>query len=62
MRIIDTFESDTKLYIVMELIRGGDLFDRIVDRGKYNEAASRRVMTKIMSAVQYLHDRNIIHR
>ena len=59
---MDTFESDTKLFIVMELIRGGDLFDRIVDKGKYDETSARNVMKKIMSAVLYLHERKIIHR
>ena len=62
VRIVDTFESDSKLFIVMELIRGGDLFDRIVDKGKYGEASARAVMIKIMSAVQYLHEKKIIHR
>ena len=46
----------------MELMRGGDLFERIVERGRYDEATARAVMSKILSAVEYLHIKEIIHR
>ena len=62
IRIKDTFETDHVIFIVMELVRGGDLFDRIVEKGKYGEEAARIVMQKLLSAVQYLHENNIIHR
>lgn len=50
------------MHIVMELLRGGDLFDRIVEKGRYSEASARKIMWKILSAVSYLHSHNIIHR
>lgn len=46
----------------MELVSGGDLFDRIVERGKYSEANAKLVMQQLLSAVKYLHARNIVHR
>ena len=46
----------------MELVRGGDLFDRIVEKGKYTEGEARLVMQKVLSAVKYLHSKDIIHR
>ncbi len=46
----------------MELVNGGDLFDRIIERGKFNEENARFVMHKILDAVKYLHSNNIIHR
>jgi serine/threonine protein kinase len=46
----------------MELIRGGDLFDRIVEKGKYKEEQARKLLKNILSAVDYLHDNNIVHR
>ena len=46
----------------MELVSGGDLFDRIVERGKYSESNARLVMRQLLSAVKYLHARNIVHR
>lgn len=46
----------------MELVRGGDLFDRIVDKGRYPEPLARELMRNVLQAVQYLHARNIVHR
>ncbi len=62
MKIVDSFETDHKLFIVMELVRGGDLFDRILERGKYSENTARQVMIKLLDAVSYLHSKHIIHR
>ena len=62
IRIKDTFETDNIIFIVMELVRGGDLFDRIVEKGRYTEDEARPVMQKVLSAVKYLHSRDIIHR
>lgn len=60
VRLQDIFQTDDALYLVMELVRGGDLFDRIVDRGRYPEATGRELMRQILQAVQYLHARNIV--
>jgi len=55
--------SGTAVYLVMELSQGGDLFDRIIQKGKYNEVESRRVMRRLLAALHYLHqDRGIVHR
>ncbi len=42
LKIYDVFEDDGKFTIVLELIRGKELFDRIVERGCYSERVSRR--------------------
>ena len=63
IKLVDVFRADSHLYLVMELSTGGDLFDRIVQRGKYTEDASRRVMRRLLSAVHYIHeDAEIVHR
>jgi calcium/calmodulin-dependent protein kinase I len=46
----------------MELVTGGDLFDKIIELGRYSEDDARRILIKVMKAVQYLHRRNIVHR
>lgn len=46
----------------MELMKGGDLFDRIVEKGCLTEAEARPIMQKLLSAVAYLHSMNIVHR
>jgi len=55
-------EAGDKLYFVMELVTGGELFDRIVEKGSYSEEDARILVRKIVSAIEYLHDKNIAHR
>jgi len=64
VKLLDLFIDPGKaVYIVMELLHGGDLFDRIVQKSRYSEVESKRVMRRILAAVHYLHqDRDIVHR
>lgn len=56
------FDSDDDLYIVMELVRGGELFDEIVRRNKFTEQDASIIMKQVVSALEYLHSNGIIHR
>ncbi|KAK9494975.1 kinase-like domain-containing protein [Lipomyces doorenjongii] len=58
----DWFESKDKYYIVTQLATGGELFDRIVERGKYTEQDAVKTVSEILEAVDYLHGQNIVHR
>lgn len=59
----DFYVTDSAVYLVMELLQGGDLFDRIVDKGRYSETESRRVMRRLLAAIHYLHEeQNVVHR
>jgi len=58
----EMIESTNKLYFVMELATGGELFDRIVDKGSYSEDDARVLVKKIVSAIDYLHKLGIAHR
>ncbi|KAK7203822.1 calcium/calmodulin-dependent protein kinase [Myxozyma melibiosi] len=58
----DWFESKDKYYIVTQLATGGELFDRIVERGKYTEKDAVQTIKEVLEAVDYLHDLNIVHR
>ncbi len=64
VKLFDAYISPGKaIYLVMELIRGGDLFDRIVERERYTEVQARRLFRRILAAVYYLHEeRGIVHR
>ena len=46
----------------MELVTGGELFDRIVEKGSYTERDASDLVNQILSAVDYLHSLNIVHR
>jgi serine/threonine protein kinase len=43
-------------------MEGGDLFDRILSRGPYQEDEARLLFERLLSAVEYLHDKGIVHR
>eukprot|EP01137_Pigoraptor_chileana_P029695 Opistho-2@15197 len=50
------------MYIVMELVSGGEMFDRIVDKGYFEEADAAKAMGQICDALAFLHKHNIMHR
>ena|SRR3989338_599803 len=58
----DVFAEEKRLYLVLELVTGGELFDKIVELGSYTEKDARGVVRQILDAVRYLHENNIVHR
>eukprot|EP01132_Coremiostelium_polycephalum_P007597 gene7597-9341_t len=58
----ELFDTPNRLYLVMELVTGGELFDKIVEKGSYTEAEAAQLVRKIVSAVEYLHNIGIVHR
>jgi calcium/calmodulin-dependent protein kinase I len=51
-----------KYYIVTQLATGGELFDRICQYGRFTEKDASQTIRQILGAVDYLHERNIVHR
>ncbi|KAG5919277.1 hypothetical protein E4U42_006570 [Claviceps africana] len=62
VKFVDWFESRDKFYIVTELATGGELFDRICEQGKFTEKDASQTIKQIMTAVDYLHDNDVVHR
>ncbi|KAJ9577924.1 hypothetical protein L9F63_025215, partial [Diploptera punctata] len=58
----DVYEDDRSVYLVMELMRGGELFDRILRHKFFSEREASAVMQVVVSTVQYLHQRGVVHR
>ncbi|KAI3833720.1 hypothetical protein MKX03_004055 [Papaver bracteatum] len=58
----ETYEDENGVHLVMELCEGGELFDRIVARGHYNERAAASVVKTIVEVVQICHNYGVIHR
>uniref|UniRef100_A0A8C5GTH8 Calcium/calmodulin-dependent protein kinase type 1D-like n=1 Tax=Gouania willdenowi TaxID=441366 RepID=A0A8C5GTH8_GOUWI len=58
----DFYESRTHYYLVMQLVSGGELFDRILDKGVYSEKDASKVIKQVLQAVAYLHENSIVHR
>jgi len=62
LKLIEIYEDDENVYIVMELVDGSELFDRIVDKGYYSEKSTVHIIKQILNAVKYLHEKGIAHR
>ncbi|ETV64936.1 CAMK protein kinase [Aphanomyces astaci] len=58
----DYFLESTTGYIVTDLMEGGDLFDRIVEKSVYTEREAKDVVHAVVDAVAYCHAKRIVHR
>ena len=61
-RIYEFFEDEANYFIVIEYLKGGDLFDRIIDSKKFSEEQVATIMQQLLMAVNHLHSKGIVHR
>ena len=63
VEFIAAYEDSINVYIVMELCSGGELMDHILNRSApFNESSAVELVWQILSAVAYMHDKNVVHR
>ncbi|XP_070599035.1 calcium/calmodulin-dependent protein kinase type IV isoform X1 [Erythrolamprus reginae] len=62
IKLKEIFETPTEISLVLELVTGGELFDRIVEKGYYSERDAADAVKQILEAVAYLHANGIVHR
>ncbi|KAF2076286.1 hypothetical protein CYY_002401 [Polysphondylium violaceum] len=62
LKLYEVYETSRHLHLVLELVTGGELFDKIVQRGEYSEQDASKIVRQIVSAVGYLHANGIAHR
>ncbi|CAL0318020.1 unnamed protein product [Lupinus luteus] len=62
VKIFEVMASKTKIYIVLELVRGGELFDKIASSGRLKEDEARSYFQQLINAVDYCHSRGVYHR
>jgi len=62
LRLIEVFETDETIALVMELVTGGELFYKIVEKGNYSEKDAADIVRQMMNGVDYLHGQGICHR
>merc|ERR1712072_657628 len=62
VKLYEVYETETEIQMVMELLEGADLFDRIINKQKYPEDEAKELMKRVCDGVKHLHDKNIMHR
>lgn len=62
VKLTEAYESRAYVYLVMELVTGGELFDRIVEKGSYSEKDAADLIRQVLSAVAYMHEEGVVHR
>jgi calcium/calmodulin-dependent protein kinase I len=62
LKLFEVYEDDDYFFLVLELVEGLELFDKIVDRGNYSEKDAANIVKQILEAVKYLHEEGIVHR
>ncbi|KAF5383570.1 hypothetical protein D9615_003518 [Tricholomella constricta] len=62
MRLYDVWETSTELYLILEYIQGGELFDHLCNNGKLPVPEALNYFQQIIAAMDYCHNFNIAHR
>ncbi len=62
IKLTEVYEEGFDFFIVTELVRGGELFDRIVSKSYYTEKEARDLIRVFLETMKYLHEKGIVHR
>eukprot|EP00250_Pteridium_aquilinum_P014931 c22287_g1_i1 orf=378-1697(-) len=62
VQLHEILASKTKVYIVLEYVTGGELFNRIASKGRLKEDEARKYLQQLINAVDYCHSRGVYHR
>jgi len=62
VKLLEAYESKHSVYLVMQLVTGGELFDRIVEKGSYTEKDAADLIKQVLDAVAYMHREGVVHR
>ena len=62
VEFFDYFTDDKYIYLVLEYLSGGELYQEICEKEVYTEEEARRVISPIIDAIRYLHECGIVHR
>eukprot|EP00301_Raphidiophrys_heterophryoidea_P014518 c22941_g1_i1.p1 GENE.c22941_g1_i1~~c22941_g1_i1.p1 ORF type:complete len:439 (-),score=134.01 c22941_g1_i1:296-1612(-) len=62
IQLREIYEKKGRMFIVMELVRGGELFDRIIARQFFSEKDARDLMLVLFTTISHMHAHGIVHR
>ncbi|KAK6490533.1 serine/threonine-protein kinase DCLK3-like isoform X1 [Huso huso] len=62
VRLLEEYETDSEIYLIMEFVHGGDLFDAITESVKFTEHNAAQMIIDLCQALAYTHSKNVVHR
>lgn len=62
LKLYDVLETENRLYLVLEHVKGGELFDYIVSKGRLDRHESLRIAAQIVMGLEHCHRHSICHR
>ncbi|KAF7260023.1 hypothetical protein EG68_02752 [Paragonimus skrjabini miyazakii] len=62
VRLYEVIETTRNVYLVMEYAKNGEVFDHLMKHGRMDEKQARSIFRQLFSAVEYCHQKNIVHR
>jgi len=62
VKILEAFEDNVAITLVMEICKGGELFDNLIEQTQYTEQRAAHLFKQMVEAVHYCHKMNVTHR
>jgi calcium/calmodulin-dependent protein kinase I len=62
VRLVNAYDEPDQYYLVMELVTGGELFDRICEKECYTELEARDTARILLAALEFMHAKKVVHR
>ena len=62
LTLVDGFVSSNGVHLITDLMKGSDLHSALEDRGSYAEDDARDIITQLLTALKYCHERGVVHR
>ena len=62
MKVFEVYESQNSIYIIVELLEGGQLYDKVKARHKFTQKEIKMVMKGILEGLEVMHETEIMHR
>jgi len=62
VRLFEVLETISRVYLVMEVAPFGEMFTRITNQGRYEEATAQQLFSQLVSAIEFMHSNDLYHR
>mmetsp|Transcript_5873 Transcript_5873/g.12356 ORF Transcript_5873/g.12356 Transcript_5873/m.12356 type:complete len:613 (+) Transcript_5873:155-1993(+) len=62
VELVEIYEDNKKVDLVMELCSGGELFDRIISKGNYSERSASDLIRVMLEVIDFMHKKGLVHR